>query len=364
MRQYKKSTIKEVAAEAGVSTTTVSIFVSGRENVCSAETAERIRSAITALNYTPNSLAAGLHRRTTSTIGVSIMSLADMSLADMSLPEDPRSSSFLYIARLERGIALQADEEGLALLHYPRAIRFGEGIEPFLDGRVDGLLFHSLDNSRPEWLAAAGMPTVMLARSRNLPKDCGTACADETQTAALALSHLWDLGHRRIAHFAGPVGVFPALGEVEDDTAVGRLEGYAAWLKDRGAFDPVLIEYTGSWAVPNARAALERWRRLPQPPTAIFCANDAQALDVLSAAQAMNRRVPQDISLVGVDDSIPARRSQPPLTSVHVPLEDIGREALRSLLRLMAGAKLEECRVTSPVTQIVVRATTRPPAIT
>jgi DNA-binding LacI/PurR family transcriptional regulator len=357
-RAFRKSSIKDVARRAGVSTTTVSYFVNGREDVCAAETAERIRGAIAELHYTPSSLTRGLRHSATCTIGVCLYN-----------PLDPEVRfGNLFFERLWRGIVRETDAADYSLLHYPISVRDGNSTNAFLDGRVDGVLFHDVRDTRPGKVARAGMPVMLLARSRDLPDGCGTAYADEDCTVSLALDHLRSLGHRRIAHLAGPVGLRPGAVVLEpaDDVAVLRLKAYTEQQTALGLFDPALVGYADSWRDDEDKiaAAVAAWRSLPEPPTAVFCANDALALAVLKAATALGWAVPQALSVVGVDDSAEAREAAVPLTTVAVPVEEIGREAIRSLLRMMDGEPAEACRVALPVTEIVIRNSTAPCHIT
>jgi DNA-binding LacI/PurR family transcriptional regulator len=350
--RFRKATIKDVAARSGVSTTTVSNFVSGHENVCSPETAERIRAAIAALHYAPSSLTRGLHNRATRTIGVCLPH-----------PLDPDVSfGFFFLERLWTGILEEADRQDYCLLHYPQSVRESNNSTEFLDGRVDAVLLRSSDNQRASQLAAAGMPTVLLTRSLKIPEGCGATWADESQTVGLILNHLWELGHRRIAHIAGPVGArtmgIQSSMSVEDggaDIAIQRIEGYIRWMEEHHRFDPDLVAYARAWAAPQAMEFLQRWRSLSSPPTAIFCVNDAQALDVLAGARLIGWRIPEELSVVGVDNSPEARDSTPPLTSVEVPMNLVGREAMRIVLRMIGGTPIEDCRVALPVTALHVR---------
>lgn len=356
--RYQKSTIKDVAAQAGVSTTTVSIFVSGREDVCSPDTAARIRTAISDLHYTPSSLTRGLRRKASTTIGVCLPNPLDPDLA--------YGNSFFE--RLWRGIMFQADVENYSLLHFPLAVRSGTSCDPFLDGRVDAMLLQEHGNERSGRLSAAGMPTVLLTRSLDLPDGCGAACSDESGTADLALSHLWERGHRRIAHIAGPVGeraprsVAPATPTAMwcDDVAVQRLDAYTAWMRERRADDPALVAFAQAWSAPQAQGMLAAWSALEQPPTAVFCANDEQARDLIAAAVPLGLKVPRDLSVIGVDNTTRTRDGDIPLTSVDVGTEEIGREGVRTLLRLMNGNPIAECRVALPPVQLVVRHSTAP----
>lgn len=355
MRHFRKATIKDVAARCGVSTTTVSNFVSGNSGVCSPETAERIREAIAALQYVPSSLTRGLRRRATTTIGVCLPNPLDQNV-DFGLS---------FLERMWRGIMTAADAADYSLLHYPCSVRESVSCDAFLDGRVDGLLLSAEDNARAIRLAAAGMPTVLLTRSIDVPEGCGAVWADETQTLALALGHLWSRGHRRIAYVSGPVG--KRAGEEREnsrqaaDIAVRRLEAFAEWMREHDALNPALIAFPQAWSAPSAATTLEKWKQLPDPPTAVVCANDAQALDVIAAARGLGLSVPGDLSVVGVDDSPEGRFNHPALTSVEIPMEAVGAAAVEALLRMLAGAPIEECRAIVPVTRLQVRGSAAAP---
>jgi DNA-binding LacI/PurR family transcriptional regulator len=214
------------------------------------------------------------------------------------------------------------------------------------------------------------MPTVLLDRALDLPEGCGAAFANETDSIGLILTHLWELGHRRIAHIAGPIGdrasgaqrpaVSTAL-EWPDDVAVRRLDAYCEGTAMRNAFDSDLIAYAQAWSAPQAESMLARLFALSAPATAILCANDAQAVDICRAARTLGYRVPQDLSVAAVDDSLAARNNHPPITSVKVPTDEIGQQGVHALLQLFNGAPVTECRIAVPVTQLVVRKSTAPP---
>lgn len=356
-RSFRKSSIKDVARRAGVSTTTVSYFMNGRENVCAPGTAERIRVAVAELQYTPNSLTRGLRQGATRTIGICLASPLDV---------DVRYGS-LFFERLWRGIVREADEAEYSLLHYPSSIRLRGDAVAFLDGRVDGLLFHGSDGGRPEKAAHAGMPVMLVTRSRNLPDGCGTAYVDERRTVGIVLEYLYSLGHKRIAYLAGPVGYVAGAGailrEPADDIAVKRLESYVEQQQAKGYYHPMMVGYADSWCADTERITriVAAWRALPEPPTAVVCANDALAVGVMEAASALRWNVPEALSVVGVDDSGEARDAAIPLTSVAVPVEEIGREAIRGLVRLMEGEAAETCRVALQGSEIVHRNSVAPP---
>jgi LacI family transcriptional regulator len=330
LRGYRKATIKDVAEQAQVSKTTVSHYVSGRRGACSTETAERIQEVIDRLHYTPSLLTHGLRDGRTNTLGVSGFTLT--KLQDNYLQD-------VWSGLLE-GVASQ----NYALLFYPESVSDGDDYRPYLDGRVDGVVIYtSKESPVPEKVAAAGMPIVAI---------CGGATVNENDTVDLALTHLWELGHRRIAHVAGP-----------DDNEHGlfRYQNYVSWTTARKVYDPELVAYEESWIAKSTESQLRHWLELASPPTAVFCANDNFGLAMISAAKNLGVQVPEDLSIVGVDNFAPSADSLPPLTTVDIPQESVGREAVFALLRLMSEAPIENCRVLIPVTTLVVRGTTGPP---
>jgi DNA-binding LacI/PurR family transcriptional regulator len=144
------------------------------------------------------------------------------------------------------------------------------------------------------------------------------------------------------------------------DIALWRRDACIAWLTVRGVYDPLLISQSYPWEYQDLMEVVAAWRSLSMPPTAIFCANDNLALAVLAAARRLQWHVPVQLSVVGVDNHADAAASEQPLTSVEIPAENIGEGAVRALLDLIRGEPLEACRVTLPVTNFVVRATTAP----
>ncbi|MEU8238479.1 substrate-binding domain-containing protein [Actinoplanes missouriensis] len=166
-----------------------------------------------------------------------------------------------------------------------------------------------------------------------------------------AVEHLLGLGHRRIGMLAGrPHSVAGAA----------RLHGYRAALDEAGiAADPALIK-SSDFDFEEAVEATTELLALPQPPTAVFAASDAQALGALEAARRAGRRVPDDLSLVSFDDTAVAAMASPPLTAVCQPFEDMGRIAVQTLIQLAEGRTVPAPRV-ELTTRLVVRESTGPP---
>jgi LacI family transcriptional regulator len=167
-----------------------------------------------------------------------------------------------------------------------------------------------------------------------------------------ATQHLLSLGHRRIAYVGG------------HRTATynqARMHGYRAAMEAEGA--PVLDAYirSGHFVYQDGLDAGRFLLDLPEPPTAIFAASDETAAGVIEAARARGLRIPEDLSLVGFDDTQLARYASPPLTTVRQPLREMGGVALRTALRLAAGEKLDSHHV-ELATELIVRNSTAPPS--
>jgi LacI family transcriptional regulator len=175
--------------------------------------------------------------------------------------------------------------------------------------------------------------------------------AAHTSGANQAMRHLLDLGHRRIAHIAGPRGWLAT----ED-----RRRGYHAALASAGILPDPALEVESIPEIAPGREAAERLLDLPEPPTAIFAFNDNIAIGAVQAARGRRFDVPGDLSIVGFDDIQLAGHVQPPLTTLRQDKARLGVEAGRALTRLIAADPVVPEAMTLPV-ELVVRGSTAPP---
>jgi LacI family transcriptional regulator len=166
----------------------------------------------------------------------------------------------------------------------------------------------------------------------------------------MAVEHLLELGHRRIAHVGGPAGA---------DTAHRRREGYAAALRAGGLEEDPRLIVQGDYGPGGGAQAVQRLLEGPEPPSAVFVANVTSAIGVLSALQAHGLRVPGEVSVVAVHDLPLAAHLVPPLTTVRMPLQALGARATELLLSVPADHPVEEV-VRDPI-ELVVRRSTAPP---
>lgn len=333
-----KPTISQVAALAEVSMTTVSLYLHGNRRVCSAATAARIDLAVQKLNYEPNPLAGANFAKQRRTLGL---------VAGDDLERGNRPWN-VYNIRIINGILEVANEHDYSVLTYPHRVFLERRYRAVLDGRVDGLLFYgSPDNDFVERVSQAGMPVVCFGAEGNATNTVGSAYADECLISDTALEHLWSLGHRKIAHLAGPfadcVRLFadsnnhfePNL-ERGEPVSRARMEGAVKFLREHHVLNENWISPPHAWRNADVVGTLEKWFSGHDAPTAIYCANDFIALEVFFWAAEKGLRIPHDIAVIGVDN-IQATSSDPFLSSIEFDVEAIGRQAVHAFLDYLAG---------------------------
>lgn len=326
-------TILDVAARARVSPATVSRVLTGSPHAVSEQTRRRVLGAAGDLGYLRNMIARSLLKRETSAVGVLI--------PDVSNP---------YYAVIVRGIEDAASQTGRAVILCNTDRRLDKQISylrTLLERRVDGLIITGGTLPKQDLgNMIQVLPIVVIGRHKvPLP----SVRVDNVEAAIVATRHLIDLGHRRIASLAGPV---------ESLTAIDRLKGYRRALSNAGLQPSPEYVVTADFGLEGGRAGAERLFTLDEPPTAVVASSDQMAMGMLRALHERGLHVPRDVSVVGFDDSPLASYAVPALTSVSIPMYEIGRRAMGLLLRL-----LEDERGGSEVlpTELRVRETTAPP---
>jgi LacI family transcriptional regulator len=329
---HPASTILEVARKAGVSPSTVSRVVNG-----SAGVSERKRLAVEAtireLNFRPNPSARSLKTGTTMSVGVVVQDL-----------ESP------FFTRMLRGI-----EEGLAdsgnvpiiVSGLWNATEEAARIRLLVERRIDGLIVlagHLTDEQLIEF--ARIQPVAVAGRDLSGP-NLSAKWVDQDEAGYLATAHLLAHGHRRIAFIAGPQSQTDAL---------QRHAGYCRAHREYGIEPNPALCAQGDFLETSGLLAMNRLLDAGSPFTAVFAANDQMAYGARVALYRRGVRVPDDISLVGVDDMPASAFMTPALTTVRQPLHEIGRHAATALLRLL-GRDTPEVEV--PGLQLIVRETTR-----
>lgn len=309
------TSIKEVAARAGVSVGTVS-NVLNRPHLVSDVTRERVLDTIRELGFVRNESARQLRAGRSRTVGLVVLDVANPFFTDVAAGAESVVSEAGSIVVLCNSAQDEARESRL--------------LEQLEEQRVQGILITPVnaDNPRLERLATRGVPVVLVDRTARRRDRCSVA-VDDRLGGRLAASHLLEQGHRRVAFVGGP----RSLPQVAD-----RLEGAAGVIDSAGDAELVVVE-TANLTIPGGRKAGGTVADLPKSrrPTAVFCAIDLLALGVLQELVRRGLRVPEDVAIVGYDDIEFAAAAAVPLSSVRQPREEIGRTAAQLLLEEAAG---------------------------
>jgi LacI family transcriptional regulator len=328
--------MKEIAHQAGVDKSTVSRVLSGRyPGSASLIKTEQILKVANELGYRVDPLAASLRTQRTQTIGVLIPQLTDIVLAMIFAAIDTEATAAGY-----QVIVANTGDSG---------VEQRRRIELLEDRRVDGLIVmtgHLGDEQYFDQLARQGLKFVLANRAVGQHP---VIRADDRDGGRQATQHLLALGHRRIGVIAGPPYA---------PTAVERVHGYCDAMSEAGAkVDPDLIVHSGV-QVNDGEDATRRLLSLSPPPTAVFAVNDFAAMGALSVIRDAGHIPGDDIAVIGYNDIPLCTRLPVPLSSIHHPIEEIGRLAVDALLTLLDGRSPES--IALPV-QLRARQSSQPP---
>ena len=336
----EKPTLADVALATGVSVATVSKVVNGREDV-SAKTRTKVLAALRATEYR----SPGQRRPA----GAAAMVEVIFDSLDSNYASTVLNGILNYAAKIRVEVVLST----VGSLP-PGEQDLGRMAERIIDEARVGMIVvtSAFNESQLIELRRRRIPVIVVDPLNPPPADVISVGATNWSGGRAAADHLLDLGHRRIAYLGGPES---------SECNQARLHGYMSALMSRGIeFDPEIVIH-GSFRIEHGIRGLTALLAQHDQPTAIFAGNDAIAVGVLKEARRRGIRVPEDLSLVGFDGTALAEDSVPALTSVTQPLNDMGRMALRTLLRQAKGEQLDSHRV-ELATQLVVRESTSVPA--
>jgi LacI family transcriptional regulator len=333
-----RATIRDIAQLAGVSVATVSRVINDRPDVAP-ETRDAVLRHVRAHNFTTNRSARALSVGRTGFLGLTM----PLIRAD-------------YFAAILAGALEAAYEQEMRLvlcttLHeHDREVSL---LETLMDGATDGAIILLPEESSEELAALRSGDYPFVVADPRVPLSEGIPAVSATHRAGAkaATDHLLSLGHRRIAHISGPRG-WAATEE--------RIEGYHAALAAAVGHSSSELLAEGDFESPSGYEAAGRLLDLPEPPTAIFASNDNLAVGTLRAARERGLSVPDDLSVVGFDDTELAQIVTPALTTVRQPLAELGRTAVSLLMRMIERKNVEALRV-ELATRLVVRSSTGPP---
>jgi len=338
MTRADRPTIRDVARAAGVSKGTVSFALNGRPGV-SEDTRERILAAARDLGWTPSTKARALSVSRSFAVGLVLAREPELLGADPFFPS--------FIAGVERTLSDRG--QALVLQVVPESEEEAGYRRLAGTGRVDGVFLLDLrvDDPRMALLEELGLPAVSIARP-DVPSGFPAVLVDDRPGIAAAVEHLAGLGHRHIAHVAGPAHFLHGS---------RRRRAFEDALAEAGlpAGPVVEADFSAAGGAAATRALLGADNR----PTAIVYSNDLMAIAGLSVAVEHGVAVPADLSVTGFDNTALAAYVTPPLTSVRTDPYLWGRKAAEALLDLIDGGTVDDVAV--PAAQLVIRASTAPP---
>ena len=311
-------TIRDVArlAEVSIGTASKALNANGRLRQ---ETRDKVMRVAREIGYRPNDLAQSLHRAKSMTVGI----ISNDSFGRFTLP---------IVEALEE----QLSDQGIAIFMCNATddpARERQHLDQLLGKRIDGLVVTArrADKRAPIGPFAHGLPVVYVFSQADDP-DSLSLVPDDEGGARLAVNHLAALGRRRIAHVTGPERF---------EAVLLRHRGYSAALSQAGLPEDPALYLTGPWSEAWGREAVGKlFTGAGERPDAIFCGNDQIARGVADALRDRNIAVPGDVAIVGFDNwNVMVEASRPPLSSIDMNLEALGREAGSRLISMMAGER-------------------------
>lgn len=336
------TSILDVARRAHVSPATVSRVLSDAEHAVSAATRARVLRAADELDFVPNALARGLLKSRLPIAGVIVHDITDPYFAEVTRGVEDAATRGGYLV-----ITCSSDRDPERELSYIRLLRSMRAAAIVFAGSgiVDGELHR---NVQRQLTAMRGYGATAVHLSPHAGGEPAVGIDNAAGVSAMVKA-LVGLGHRRIAFLAGPSNLY---------VNHRRLAGYRSGLADAGIdFDPALAVESGFDATGGA-TAIDRLMEVAPDVTAIACSNDLLAIGAHQRLAELGLRIPEDVSLAGFDDIPVASRVAPALSSVRVPLHELGYLGFRHAERALAGHRPR--RRTLP-TEVVLRDSTAPP---
>ncbi|WP_197046714.1 LacI family DNA-binding transcriptional regulator [Oceanobacillus salinisoli] len=304
--------IRDVSKKAGVSVATVSRVLNNKD--VKKETFEHVMSVMEEMKYKPNSVARSLSKKQTNTIA--------LIFPVVSNPFFPKLASSIENEAHEKGykvILCNTDDNPEKLRNF---------IDSINDGFADGVIFssHLLDEAGLNTLKNSGIPVVSIDRN-NFNNEFSSISVNNKMGGGLATEHLIEIGCKKIGHLRGP----------EDEiTATNRYWGYRSVLKENGGMDPSLVAL-GYYTVEGGYQGMKELFIRHPDIDGVFAANDLTAIGAMKAAYEWNRKIPDDLSIVGFDGIDMVRYMIPSITTIQQPINEMGKLAVNELIR-----KIEE----------------------
>lgn len=331
------ASIHDVAKEAGVSVATVSKVINNYPDV-SDKTRKKVKIAIQLLRYQPNVVARGLVKGRSWTVGV----LLNISFTNP------------YVAELLDGIKTALEHSGYDLMRL--STRLDDPSYSFIDHcrsrNLDGIVVFGVEHDNPnlEQLIQSEVPA-MFVDTGLIGKRAGNITTDNEHAVELAVQHLFELGHRKIAYISG------VLGHVASD---GRYNGYKKQLELLNIpFEPSYLKIC-DYSFEGGGISMRDLLSLPVPPTGIICTSDMAAFGAIHEIEEQGLSVPHDFSVIGFDNTYYAQVFKPGLTTINQNVHNIGIRAIENLLAMIENSATLPPVLTEPSNLVIRQSTGRP----
>ncbi len=331
-----RPTMADVGRAAGVSPTTVSLVLNGRDTKISEATRARVLAAVAELDYRPNRTAQGLRLGTTSTIGFLTDEIAIEPFSG------PMIAGIHDLAWEQRSLLLMVNTTR-------NASRLRAAVDDLLDRRVDALIFAAMGTRQVEFPDVPPTTPTLLVNAFTADERLPAILPDEIAGGRAAVEHVLALGHRRIAFVAGREAAWATK---------TRIRGYREGLEAAGVDPSRCPIYLGNYRIDSGYEITLKAMRGKHRPTALLMGNDQMAAGAYIALARMGLRIPDDVSVVGYDDEPLAADLSPALTTVRIPFYEMGRIAAQHTLDRTVGEL--PSRTYEPCT-IIHRSSTNPP---
>lgn len=310
MTGISRPTMADVGRAAGVSPTTVSLVLNGRDLKISDATRERVLAAVQELDYRPNRTAQGLRLGTTSTIGFLTDEIAIEPFSG------PMIAAIHDLAWEQRSLLLMVNTT-----RNPSRLR--AAVEDLLDRRVDALIFAAMGTRQVDFPDLPSQVPALLVNAFTADARLPAILPDELAGGRAAVEHVLALGHRRIAFIAGREAAWATR---------MRIKGFRDGLEAAGLDPDKSPIYLGNYRIDSGYDITLRAMSVKKPPTALLLGNDQMATGAYIALARMGLRIPDDVSVVGYDDEPLAADLSPALTTVRIPFYEMGRIAAQHTL--------------------------------
>jgi LacI family transcriptional regulator len=337
-KKMKAPTMKDVAEIVGVSAQTVSAVINNKPGITD-ETRARVLEAIQQLGYRPYSVARSLRTGQTRTLALIVSDIANPSFATMASAAEDYAHEFGYSLTVHNA---HDDIE-----------REASYIQAATQRWIDGVLFVSAEDQMTslDTLRNAGIPSIAIDR---IPEHYTgpSVTLENVKAGRLAANHMLDLGHTCIAHISGPLRL---------RLARERLAGFQQAIQARGLELGACVIREGDWECESGCQAMAQILTFRPRATAVFAANDRMAIGAMHALHEAGLRVPDDVSVIGLDDIEVAAYQTPALTTVRQSFAELATRAIQLLLEIIEGRQPAQTQIViEPV--LVERQSTAPPA--